>query len=132
MKSTFSILSTLLFLLFLTSCKEQKKELNFTSFEGHGNEPGWLVRLYKKDSHWEYNLLLDYGEIKRKGLADISQSETGFMFILKQPYDKITGTIRTKSCVDDAGINYPNEIELKYNDRTYLGCGSFQLPTLTN
>ncbi len=127
-KTPFWISLFVLF-LFCLSCKKEQQAVPFVSFEGHGNEPAWVIRIFKKANHLEYNLMLDYGEVKSSGTASLSttKKKEEYAFVLEQPNGKTMGFIRAEKCVDDAGQGFSHQIELTYKERRYSGCGTLKL-----
>lgn len=97
-------------------------------FAAHGTEPGWFAQFYNN----KLRLLVDYGKDSvlindtfeklddAKGYTySKAVSENGLKYALSVAIENV-------SCVSDAsGDKEDRKVTVKYNNKTYKGCGSF-------
>lgn len=97
-------------------------------FVAHGSEPGWFAQVYNN----KLRLLVDYGKDSLliddsfENINDVkgytynkAVSENGLKYALSIAVENV-------SCISEAsGDKEDRKITVKYNNKTYKGCGSF-------
>lgn len=109
---------------------EEKPIKNDTFYKAHGNEPGWrIVILEKKPDSLEFDLLLDYGEAKLNGIAELISSNDSLhvdSYRLKDGNNLVNMKVIKEKCEDEGEQIYSTSITLEYNENKYLGCGNYR------
>lgn len=107
---------------------EAEKQEQKLLFAAHGTEPGWFAQFYNN----KLRLLVDYGKDSvlindtfeklddAKGYTyNKAVNENGLKYALSI-------AIENTSCISEAsGDKEDRKVTVKYNNKTYKGCGSF-------
>ena len=101
-------------------------------YKASGSEPGWSIEINKESEGLSYKLELDYGEIKKEGKASLKRLDKSNYLKLEVLNDlnDIEIKIKLEKCNDNAGNPHESSIIIRYNGKTYLGCGDFLMDTL--
>lgn len=75
-----------------------------------------------------YQLLLDYGEVRLSGHADRFNSDDYpalSWFVLENNDEQIWIAVTRESCIDESDSDHGTSVELSYQERKYRGCGVY-------
>jgi uncharacterized membrane protein len=95
-------------------------------FKAGGTEPGWTSAFYNN----RVSLIVDYGKDTLILFDEVFENvtdEKGFAYAHNTNNNgkKIDLTIKVENikCTDASGAQQPRKVTLKYNGKTYMGCG---------
>jgi uncharacterized membrane protein len=104
-----------------TSAEENKrKSFDRLIFEARGNEPGWFVRIY--ENHLQ--LVTDYGNDSLIIHEAVPDFKGKFEYNSPDKKTQLSIVLKKANCIDDKGDTNPFEVEVKWNEKLYTGCGN--------
>lgn len=97
-------------------------------FTAHGSEPGWFAQFYND----KLRLLVDYGKdsVLIDDVFEKLDDTNGFKYVKAVSENEkkysLAISIENVSCISEAsGDKEDRKVTVKYNNKTYKGCGSF-------
>ncbi|HET9064948.1 MAG TPA: hypothetical protein VFN22_03905 [Gemmatimonadales bacterium] len=99
-----------------------------TTFRAHGQEPGWVVAVFGRDS---ITFVLDYGDLRftTPAEAPLLEGDTTMWHATQDTLEVDLRAVRTLCTDAMRGDSFPARVSLTVGARTFDGCGRWPTET---